>query len=176
MALWRSVLLAMAALGLAGCAAEEGTGPHKTASPTQPTVAYAHRASSSELVLYWNCERPEPTVLRLGGIAQSPWEAEPIVSLRFELVGVDQKGRSVSETRAEADDTQLGTNQRTPFRLDLRTSGREVRFDLFFQYYFTQPTVTSRLAGAPVPMPWLLADTMRSVIRDACAENQHLAR
>ncbi len=176
MALWRSVLLAVAALGLVGCAAGAGAGPAVPSGATQPVVAYAHRASTAELILYWNCERPEPEVLRLGGIARNPWEAEPIVSLRFELVGVDAKGHSVSEARAEADENQIGTNQSTPFRLALRTSGREVRFDLFFQYYFTEPTVTSRLAGAPVPLPWLLADTMRTVIRDACSETQHLAR
>ncbi len=175
MALWRSVLVAVAALGLVGCAAGAGVGSAVPSGAAQP-AGYAHRASTSDVVLYWNCTRPEPEVLRLGGIAQSPWEAEPIGSLRFELVGVDAKGHTISEARAEADENQLGTNQSTPFRLALPTSGREVRFDLFVQYYFTQPTVTSRLAGAPVPLPWLLADTMRSVIRDACSETQHLAR
>ncbi len=176
MARWRRVLGAVATLALAGCAAGQGGGPSGTASPPQAAGAYAHRASTAELILYWNCTRPEPEVLRLGGIAQSPWEAEPIGSLRFELVGVDAKGHTISEARAEADENQLGTNQSTPFRLALPTSGREVRFDLFVQYYFTQPTVISQLAGAPVPLPWLLADTMRSVIRDACSETQHLVR
>jgi hypothetical protein len=176
MARLRSVLMAVAALGLVGCAAGEGTGPYGTASPTQPTAAYVHRASTSEVVLYWNCARPDPEVLRLEGIAQSPWEAEPIDSLRFELVGVDAKGHGVSEARAEARDSQLTTNQSTPYRLDLRTSGREVRFDLFFQYYFTQPAIDARLAGPPMVPPRLLADTMRSLIRDVCGETQHLAR
>ncbi len=176
MALSRSVLGAVAALGLAGCAAVEGTGPYGTASPTQSAAAYAHRMSTSDVVLFWNCARPEPGVLRLEGIAQNPWQAQPILSLRFELVGVDAKGHGVSEARAEARDSQITTNQSTPYRLDLRTSGREVRFDLFFQYYFTQPAIDARLAGPPMAPPRLLAETLRTLIRDVCSETQHLAR
>ncbi len=176
MALWRSVLVAVGVLGLVGCAAGTGVGlpvPHGTAESAAP---YAHRASTSDVVLYWNCIGPGPELLRLEGIAQNPWPDKPIVSLRFELAGVDAKGHEVSEARAEARDSQLSANRSTPFGLDLRTSGREVRFDLFFQYYLTPNELDARLAGAPVPLPRLRADTTRNLIRDVCGEAQHLAR
>ncbi len=176
MALLRSLVLALAALALGGCAAGEGTSSYGTAGPTQPAVAYAHRVSTSEVVLYWNCERPEPGALRVEGIAQNQWTDQPIVSLRFELVGVDAQEHSVSEARAEARDSQILLNQSTPYRLDLRTSGREVRFDLFFQYYFTLPEMEGRFAGPPMAPPRLLAETMRNLVRDVCGEAQHLAR
>ncbi len=176
MALWWRMLVAGAALGLVGCAAGAGAGPAVPSGAAQPAAGYAHRASTSDVVLYWNCVRPDPGLLRLEGIAQNPWGDKPIVSLRFELVSVDAQEHGVSEARAEARDAQLAPNQSTPFGLDLRTSGREVRFDLYFQYYLTPNELEGRLAGAPVPLPRLRADTTRNLIRDVCGESQHLAR
>ncbi len=175
MALSRLLLAGLAALGLAACATAGGSGPDGSAI-APPLAAYAHRMDTAEMVLFWNCARPEPGVLRLEGIAQNPSQAEPISSLKFELVGVDARGHSVSEARAEAEDYQIGTNQRSAFRLILRLTGGETRFDLFFQYYFSQTEMDARLAGAPVSMPWLLVDTTRYLIRDACSDTQHLAR
>ncbi len=170
------VLAGMAAVGLAACTGLGGTGSQGSAHPGLPAPVYAHRMSTSDVVLYWNCARPEPGVLRLEGMAQNPWQAQPIVSLRFELVGLAAQGRRVSEARADAGDSQIGTNQSTPFHLDHRLGGGEVRFDLYIQYYFSQMEMDARLAGPPVPLPWLLADTTRFLIQDACSESRHLAR
>ncbi len=172
----RMLLAGLAAMGLVACTAAGGTGAYGMANAPPPATAYAHRMDTAEMLLVWNCARPEPGMLRLEGIAQNPSQAEPISSLQFELVGVDARGRSISEARAEADDYQIGTNQSSPFRLTLRLNGGETRFDLFFQYFFSQTEMDARLAGAPVPMPWLLADTTRYLIRDACSDTQHLAR
>ncbi len=175
MMLSRMALTGLAALGLAACATAGESGPYGSASTPLP-AAFAHRMDTAEMALFWNCARPESGVLRLEGVAQNPSQAEPISSLQFELVGVDARGHSVSEARADADDYRIDTNQSSPFRLNLRLTGGETRFDLFFQYYFSQTEMDARLAGAPVAMPWLLADTTRYLVRDACSETQHLAR
>ena len=167
----------------AGCASTGGPGTGTISG--SPPEAFAHRVATSEVVLFWNCIQTNAGQLRLEGVAQNPWAAQPIRFLEFDLVGLDAQGRMTAETAGMARDLQLHTNQTTPFQLDLKTTGTEVRFDLYYRYYFLEffegGKKDPRLAGPPMagpPMagPRILAQTNTFVARDVCADNQHRAR
>ena len=171
----RIALLILAAVGLWACAADGTLQLPAAATTPYPPPGYAHQVRSSHVILYWNCTRPEPGVQRVEGLAFNPWTDQPVRFLAFDLVGVDSHERTVSQVEGEARDILLDTNQNTPFRLDLRTSGTEIRFDLFYRYRF-QDTGRSFIAGQAVGVPHLLAQTQQFMVRDACSEMQHRAR
>jgi hypothetical protein len=166
----RSLLVVPLVLGLMGCVS--GQAPATT--PPVSLSDFAHRLGSAHVVLYWNCERPEAGRLQLDGIAQSPWSE--VRSLEFEFVGVDLRDRIISETKGEARDLVIRTNQVSPFRLNLRTVGSEVRFDLFYQHQFVPESMDALLAGPPTRGPRLVAQADRFLVRDVCAEALHRSR
>lgn len=166
----RSWLAVPLVLGLMACAS--GQAP-ETTSPVLLST-FAHRIGSSHVVQYWNCVRPEAGRLQLDGVAQSPW-AE-IRFLEFELVGVDTRDRVVSETKGEVRDPVIRINQVSPFRLELRMVGSEVRFDLYYQHQFVPEEMSALLAGPPMARPRLVAQADRSLVRDLCSETQHRFR
>jgi hypothetical protein len=124
------------------------------------------------VVLYWNCARPEAGQVRLEGLVYSPYFSD-VRDLQFELAGVDSSERVVSEARAVPPDFPLGINLTSPFQLTLRTTGNEVRFDLYYGYR-AQGGLRSRLAGPPVAGLTLLAQsTSWFMARDVCSETPH---
>jgi len=141
---------------------------------------FAHRVATSEMVLLWNCLQPEPGHLRVEGVAQNPWQAQPIQYLEFELVGVDAQERQTAQVAGAARDLQIRTNQRSPLELTLKTAGTEVRFDLYHNYRFHDnvdfgATRGVLVAGPPMASPRLFAQTQTFLVRDACGLAQHLA-
>jgi hypothetical protein len=174
--LLRSMLVAFLVAGLGGCASlqsPEMAGGQPPASPD----AFAHRTASNHLVLYWNCAKPAPDALRVEGIAQNPGESQEVRSLEFELVGVDSRERAVSEVQGTARDPGIGTNQTSPFLLDLPTVGGEVRFDLYYDYQFSEGDQTDALlAGPPMVLSRLSPQGNRFLVRDVCSESQHRRR
>jgi hypothetical protein len=146
----------------------------KSTKPGSPSGSFAHRVATSELVLLWNCLQPGTGQVRLEGVAQNPWAAQPIRFLEFELVGVDAQERTTAQAAGTARDLQLFTNQTTPFQLDLKTIGTEVRFDLYYRYYFLEffegDKEDPRLAGPPMASPRHLAQTNFFMARNVCAE------
>jgi hypothetical protein len=170
-----SLVLVSLVMSLAGCAAMNASerGGMSGASPE----TFAHRVTTSEVVLLYNCLQPEPGRLRVEGMMQSPWQTQPIRYPEFELVGLDAQERTTARSAGAARDVQLFTNQSTPFQLELKTAGTEVRFDLYYQYQFLEGIqMGARLAGPPVAAPRLLAQTNTFLVRDACGATQHLAR
>jgi len=126
--------------------------------------------------MYYNCSSPAAGSVRLEGLAFNPWSSQPVRFLEFELVGVDARGWSVSEAKAEARDSQLSTNQSTPFQLDLKTVGSEVRFDLYYDYQFQEGDHNSFISKVAWRGPVLLAlQYNRSLVHDACSATAHLA-
>jgi hypothetical protein len=169
------VCVAALAMCLVGCAAMES--PEKSALPTEPPEPFAHRVATSEVVLLWNCLQPEPGLVRVVGEALNPWQAQPIGFLEVQLVGVDAQDRQMAQATGRARDIQILTNQRSPFQLDLWTTGTEVRFDLYYRYQFHDEWDTSaRLAGPARIGPQRLAQTQTQLARDICSPTQHLAR
>ncbi|MBI4574250.1 MAG: hypothetical protein HY713_13325 [candidate division NC10 bacterium] len=176
--LWmRTAFLGLLGLALAACAGGGSLGLPTVQPTVYPPPGFVHRVASSHVDLYWNCARPAPDELRLEGLAFNPWASQRIRFLEFELVGVDARERTVSEAKGEAGDFLLGTNQSTPFQLNLRPTGSEVRFDLFYQYRFNEGNDGRLFAGPPGGRPLLLAQAMkRFMARDVCSESQHRAR
>jgi hypothetical protein len=162
-------------MSLVACAAVD---PQPGGGVTGGTpAAFDHRVATSELILFWNCLQPEAGLLRVVGEAQNLWQAQPIGYLELQLVGVDAQDRQTAQAAGRARDIQILTNQRSPFQLDLRTAGTEVRFDLYYRYQFHHEFDTSaRLAGPLVTGPRLLAQTQNQLARDVCSPTQHLAR
>lgn len=166
----RELLPGLLALPLITCASSAERPPL-----TSPG-AYAHRVASSHVVLYWNCVWPEPGILRVEGVAQNPWSSQEVRFLEVEVVGVNNQERTVSHAKGAAQDILIRTNQFSPFRMEMRPAGREVRFDLYYEYRFQDVEEQARLAGPLVGAPRLLAQIQRFLARDACSETQHRAR
>lgn len=191
--IWRSRagVLVLLGVGLAACAAEGGLALRTIAPPTPyPPPGFAHKASSPAVELFWNCTRPAPDTLLLEGLAFNPWSGADIRFLEFDLVGVDARGSTVTEASAAARDLILGMMGSTPFQLALRPTGRETRFDLFYQYQFQEPGDSGSASqnaalprGAPpvrlvASTPFLLAQAppIRFLVWDVCSETMHRAR
>jgi hypothetical protein len=169
----RFALSVLVGIALSGCAADGSfTGSAPQATP-YPPPGYSHTVQSSAVALYWKCARPEPTVIEVSGLAFNPWSSQPVRSLELELVGVDSRERTVSEVGAEARDTQILTNQSTPFHLRLQTAGSESRLDLYYRYKFQDGGRHRMLAGLAWDGPILLAQQVQFRVRDACSETQH---
>ena len=174
-----TVLLLVFGLSLAGCAAMET--PETGSAPATAAVPYAHRVATSELVLLWNCSQPEPGVMRVEGIAQSPWQAQPIRYLEFSLLGVDAQEGTTAKATGTVRDNQIMTNQSSPFQLNLKSAGTETRFDLYYNYrYHDEYDSTSLIgtrgtlvAGPAMVNSRLFAQMQTFMVRDACGENQH---
>jgi hypothetical protein len=166
----RCAVLLLIAMAVTSCVAVDTVGTGM--SPE----AFTHRAATSEVVLLWTCLQPASDLLRVEGVARNPWQAQPIRYLELQVVGVDAQGRQTAEVAGKARDFQIFTNQQSPFQLDLRTAGAEVRFDLYYQYLFDQEYDTAMVAGPPMVGPRLHAQTNTNMVRDVCSPTQHLAR
>jgi len=105
--------------------------PEEQAAAYPPT-ALSHSIETSQVVLNWNCERPDSGGLRLDGLARNPYSAE-VRLLEFNLVGVDASGRAISQASGATKDFVLRTHEVSPFRLNRARVGSEMRFDLYFR-------------------------------------------
>jgi hypothetical protein len=174
---WRWVGCTLLLSGvLAGCAVDGARSSSTIGTEPYPPPGFPHRVASSNVELYWKCDQGEPAVMRLEGVARNPWSPQEVRFLEFDLVGIDQEGRSVSEGHGEAVSLLLGMNRMTRFQVSLRPSGREVRYDLFYQYHFDDMDIKALLAGPPMGRGQLASMRKQFLIRDACADTQHLVR
>ena len=156
-------------LVVAACAADGSRTSVLIGAEPFPPPDLPHRAASSHVEFYWRCDRTDPGMMRIAGLARNPWSSQAVQYLEFEAAGVDRDGRVVSEGHAVASADFLGTNQLTRFRLDIRSSGREVRYDLYYQYQFEEPDLDARLAGPGAGRVLMAARLNRFSVRDACA-------
>jgi hypothetical protein len=175
----RFALLLALGVTLSACAADGTFVQLPPPFAAYPPSGYKHTVQSSHVALYWNCAAPEAGVLQMEGVAFNPWHSAPVRFLELELEGVDAKAGSVSGGKAEARDLQIQTNQSSPFQLGLRTTGTEVRFDLYYQYQINEGGEGSRRMDASLDWdgPVLFAQQNRRFsVRDACSDTQHLVR
>jgi hypothetical protein len=174
----RRGLLVLLGIMLSACASDGGLRLPTAQQPMPyPPPGFAHRVASSHVELYWNCAQSEPEKLQLDGVAVNPWSSQAVQYLQFDLVGVDARERTVSAAQGAAQDYQIFTNQSTPFELELRPAGNEVRFDLYYEYRFQDRGHNSFIAGPWPGGPLRLAQqTNRFMVRDVCSDTQHLAR
>jgi len=177
-AIFRGWLAATSALFLVACAGGGASTEFlSSALKTDPTAGFTHRVANAQVVLYWTCTRPEPGLLRVEGVAQSPWSPQPIKFMEFNLVGVDDRDRQVSATSAALPTILLWMNEVSPFSLALKPAGTETRFDLYYLYRFDEGGNGRFFSGPPGAGSRLLAQALRVYLaRDACSETQHLSR
>lgn len=167
------ILLAFA---LVGCATDGMHSSSMIGAEPYPPPGLPHRVASSHVELYWKCDPANPGEMQVQGMARNPWSPQEVRFLEFDLVGVDRDGRDVSQAHAEAPNFLLGTNQVTRFQIALRTTGKEARYDLHYQYRFQELEEMAALVAGPPVYPRVAQSSVRFMIRDACSDTQHLAR
>ena len=173
----KGAFLLLLGVALSACAADGTLLQLPPPFAAYPPTGFKHTVQTSHVVLYWNCTQPEAGVLRLEGVAFNPWMSAPVQYLEFEVEGVDAGAGSVSEGKAAARDIQIHTNQSTPFQIDLRTTGKEVRHDLYYQYRMNEGEGKRMEASLDWDGPVLFAQQNRRFsVRDACSDTQHLVR
>jgi hypothetical protein len=157
----RACLAAGVCLGVAACAAGVAWESVPPSPAVYPPAAFAHRVSTSDVSVYWNCTRPEPDALRVEGVIQNIGGGV-IQYAEVEMVSVDARDRTIAGIRSGVRDPLLQTNQTSPFMLGLRTVGVEARVDLYYEY---------RLRAQLGPGGYLAPQRFRA--RDVCNETQH---
>ncbi|MFB3819952.1 MAG: hypothetical protein ACE147_20030 [Candidatus Methylomirabilales bacterium] len=174
--MWQHALVAgVLSVGLAACAPlgeSQAPGASPRRVPVDPSPdAYSHRAGSARVVLYWNCVRPDPGTMRVQGLAHNPHLAE-VRFLEFELVGVNDREATVSSARGSAGAVVIRTNQFSPFALDVKTAGSEVRYDLYYTFRAQQILRSQLAAAAPTGAPLLAQAEQRGFVRGACGDRR----
>lgn len=155
-------LVGLLGIGVAACA---GNGSHHSAATQAalyPPAVFAHRVSTSDVSVYWNCTQPEPGALRVEGVVQNTGGGS-VQYVDVEIVSVDAKDRTIASVRSTVRDLVLQTNQISPFQLGLRTVGAEARIDLYYEYRVRS---VFGVGGAQV-------SPQRFRARDVCSETQH---
>lgn len=155
----RSLLLALACIGLAACASDPTPLTSMMQSALDPPAGFARRVSTPDVSVLWNCTQPEPGGLQVDGVMHNTGGG----TIRFaelELVSVDARDRTIASVRAAVRDQIIQLNKRSPFQLGLRTVGAEARIDLHYEY-----RVASGFGPGGLGRP---AERFRA--RDVCAE------
>jgi hypothetical protein len=133
-----------------------------TQTPIQRPALFEHRVSAADVRVFWNCTRPEQNVLQLDGVVQNIG-GQLVQFAEVEVVAVNASGRTVNSARSAVQDIRLQTNQRSPFLIQLRTSGDEVRFDMFYRH---RARDTSGLGVAGLRQ-------IQNMARDVCSPTQY---
>ena len=157
--LWMAAVLY---LGAAACATEDDWRSIPTPPSVYPPAAFTHRVSTSDVMVYWNCTRPEPDALRMEGVVQNI-SGGVVQYAEVELVSVDARDRTIASMRSAVRDPMLQTNQISPFLLGLRTVGAEARIDLYYEYRARSFFGPGSFQVSP----------QRFRARDVCSESQH---
>ena len=155
-------LLAALGLGVTACASDGASRVPASQAALYPPAVFAHRVSTSEITVYWNCARPEPDVLRVEGVVQNTGGGS-LYYAEVEIVSVDAGDRTIASVGAPVRDAILQTNQISPFQLTLRMVGAETRIDLYYVY------------RAQTRFGFGVGQTYRERFRarDVCSESQH---
>ncbi len=158
----RRWLMGFLVLGVAACAGDGSRQTTPAQLPLYPPAVFAHRVSTSDVSVYWNCTRPEPDTVRVDGVVQNIGGGS-VQYAEVEIVSVDAKDRTIASVNSTVRDAVLQTNQISPFQLGLRTVGAEVRIDLYYEYRVRSGFGLGGLQVSP----------HRFRARDVCSETQH---
>lgn len=101
-------------------------------APIYPPAIFSQRVSTNDVTVYWKCVN-EPALVRFEGVVQNT-KGGRVKFVELELGGVDQRNRYVSDASTALSDVILYPNQISPFVMQLRPSGGEGRYDLFYRY------------------------------------------
>ena len=156
--------LVLVGIGVTACTSVEIFRPVPAQSMAPPSEAFAHRLATPDVELYWNCARPEPSVLRFDGIAKNIGRRE-VRSLELRLAGV--AANDLLQEGMSLPDIVLYRDEFSPFHMQLPIRGTETRFDLLYQYPLALPVDQ---ANPPSTTP------LRFTAQDVCSETQYRAR
>jgi len=134
-------------VGLAACAQQAWA----------PRDNYAYEVDDGRVYIRWNCFF-QPTGLVMRGFVNSPVLMVPIKNTTLSVSGINAQGGTVSTVQAPALPYLIETNQRTPFEVQVPTTGTEVRFDMWYTY----------TAGGP----FMDSNDQRGVKMDACPRSR----
>ena len=129
---------------------------------------FAHSSTGRHITFYWGCVRTESGSLRLEGVGVNTWEPIPPRFLEFVLSGVDAQGRILSRTRGVARGVDVLQGFPSPFSLELKEQGGEVRVDLLYQYQFLDDSFDRLSRRFP--------SYVTQQVRDACGSDAHRNR
>jgi hypothetical protein len=166
-----SRVLLLLGLWMGGCAGAGETPPPGASLPV-PLSELPARVGTSHVELYWRCATTADGLLRLDGVVHNAYATGQVGNFKAEVAGVDQHDRQVSEGRGAARSWRLGTREMSPFALELRPTGREVRFDLYYDYEAPDLERTAMAGSARLAGGMRLARTHRQMVRDACGESR----
>jgi hypothetical protein len=152
----RIILLALAVLGVSGCA----TPDTRTALPAS---AFAHRVSAGDVRVFWNCSQPEPNLLQVEGVIQNIGGGQ-VRFAEVEVVAVNAAGRTMGSARSAVRDMVLQSNQRSPFQVQVRTAEEAARFDMFY-WHLAREAAFGGVGSA--------ARRVQNRVRDICAAMEH---
>ena len=128
---WLGLVVVM--IGVAGCAGDGGS----LARQAIPDYSrFSHSWAAQHVTLYWDCAEAEEGVLRIEGVGVNQWEPVPPEFLDLNLFGLDAQGRVLSRVHGSAEGAELVKNFPSPFRLELRQQGGEVRVELAYRYWY----------------------------------------
>jgi len=155
-------LLGLVLAGVVACATE-GNAPSPPGQPAlYPPAVFAHRVSTADLTVYWNCVQPEPGAVQVDGVVQNTG-GRSVEYAQVEIVSVDARERTIASVRSAVRDLILQTNQISPFQLGLRIVGAEARIDLYYEYRARPHFGLGGFLGSPE----------RFRARDVCSDTQH---
>jgi hypothetical protein len=147
---------AMMVVGLSACTAPGAQ------TAFYPPAVFEHRVSAADVSVFWNCTQPEQSVLQVDGVVQNIG-GQQVQFSEVEVVAVNASDRTVSSARGTVRDILLQANQSSPFLLQLRTLGDEVRFDMYYWYYVRGGFGIGAAGQRQV----------QNMARDVCSPTQH---
>jgi hypothetical protein len=118
--------------------------------------------SAADVRVFWNCTQPEQNLLQVDGVVQNIG-GRLVQFAEVEVVAVNASGRTVGSATSAVDNIRLQTNQRSPFLIQLRTLGDEVRFDMFYRH---RARDTSGIGVAGLRQ-------IQNMARDVCSPTQY---
>ncbi len=147
-----SLGLILLTICLAGC------GP--VIMSTSPDREFPQRVTDGRAELRWRCSWTEARQVRIEGVANNPFHAQPIRSLQIQVFGVDSNSGSVLLASTRPRDLVIRTNARSPFEVTFAPPSPDARFDFMYTYRFDDSEPLSR------------GGVERSLARNVCPDLQ----
>ncbi len=128
---------------------------------TYQPVAFAHRIVSEDVEIFWNCSRPQPSLLRVDGIAKNDGKGE-VHLLQLELHDVDRLTGTILQSASAVSDIILHPDIFSPIQVELQPATAEGQVDLLYTYRITSLGIIQT------------TNTDKEIMaRDACSATQY---
>ena len=129
--------------------------------PVPPPASFAHRATSPDLELLWNCSQLQPQIMRITGAAHNIGQGE-VRSVLLTARSVKLGDAPLVVTAEALPEIILYASEPSPFQVDLQLEKTATRIDLSAGYRVTPSVGAPDSAG---PLENLAADDVCSPSR-----------